>query len=219
MHNINLFRHTALAGTFLLGLGITAAAQPRVDKNVVFGMYSGSALLLDVHYPAQPNALLLGASNVESAPRTSLEYKTAWAASPINYVSKDDLPTLLIHGDADRTVPFDQSELMESAPKDSRCTCVVDPHRGSRSWADVSGGERLARLQNGDSEVVRAVLAKAIAGSVVGRQSTRWLTRTGADGNEMRAPAAQSRPLDHATQAVPVVDRLRRETFEMFREA
>ena len=31
--------------------------------------------------------------------------------------------------------------------------------------------------------------------------------------------AAQCRPLDHATQAVPVVDRLRRETFEMFREA
>jgi acetyl esterase/lipase len=262
MHNINVFRRTALVGTFLLGLGVIAAAQPRVEKNVVYGMYSGSALLLDVHYPAQPNgfgivfiagsgwsaplgysatplkespqvemyvpslvqagytvftvthraiptfrfpapvedvqravrfirynaarygidaariggsggssgahlvsllatmdgagdpldpdpinresaklqcitaraapidllnqkintglgadalALLLGASNVESAPRTSLEYKTAWAASPINYVSKDDPPTLLIHGDADRTVPFDQSELMESA--------------------------------------------------------------------------------------------------------
>lgn len=30
-------------------------AQSRVDSNVVYGMYSGLALLLDVHYPASPN--------------------------------------------------------------------------------------------------------------------------------------------------------------------
>jgi acetyl esterase/lipase len=33
----------------------TGAAQPRVDKNVVYGMYSGLALLMDVHWPAAPN--------------------------------------------------------------------------------------------------------------------------------------------------------------------
>ena len=257
-------RRTSLAAFVLLGLGATAVAQPRVERNVVYGMYSGAALLLDVHYPARPNgfgivfiagsgwsaplgysaaplkespqvemyvpsltqagytvftvshraiptfrlpapvedvqravrfirhnaaqygvdagriggfggssgahlvsllatmvgagdpidadpinresaklqcvavraapvdlldakintslgadalALFLGASNVESAPKTSVEYKTAWAASPINYVSKDDPPVLLIHGDADRTVPFDQSERMEVALK------------------------------------------------------------------------------------------------------
>ncbi|MBI4663226.1 MAG: alpha/beta hydrolase fold domain-containing protein [Verrucomicrobia bacterium] len=32
-----------------------AAAQSRVETNVVYGMYSGLALLLDVHYPAAPN--------------------------------------------------------------------------------------------------------------------------------------------------------------------
>ena len=32
-----------------------ATAAPRVDKNVVYGMYSGMALLLDVHYPEQSN--------------------------------------------------------------------------------------------------------------------------------------------------------------------
>ena len=31
------------------------AAQSRVEKNVVFGMYSGLALLMDVHRPAVPN--------------------------------------------------------------------------------------------------------------------------------------------------------------------
>jgi dipeptidyl aminopeptidase/acylaminoacyl peptidase len=60
-------------------------------------------------------ALLLGANVTESTPKTSAEYKVAWAASPINYVSRDDPPTLLVHGDADRTVPFNQSEMMEAA--------------------------------------------------------------------------------------------------------
>ncbi|OLC42594.1 MAG: hypothetical protein AUH43_22300 [Acidobacteria bacterium 13_1_40CM_65_14] len=60
-------------------------------------------------------ALLLGARADESTPKASIEYKTAWAASPINYVSPDDAPILLIHGDADRTVPFRQSEMMEAA--------------------------------------------------------------------------------------------------------
>jgi acetyl esterase/lipase len=31
------------------------SAQARVDRNVVYGMYSGLALLMDVHHPAQPN--------------------------------------------------------------------------------------------------------------------------------------------------------------------
>ena len=60
-------------------------------------------------------ALLLGVRVVESTPKTSMEYKTAWAASPINYVSSDDASFLLVHGDADRTVPFHQSEVMAAA--------------------------------------------------------------------------------------------------------
>lgn len=39
----------------LIALGAPAGAQGRVDSNVVYGMYSGTALLLDVHYPAKPN--------------------------------------------------------------------------------------------------------------------------------------------------------------------
>ncbi|MEE8361474.1 MAG: alpha/beta hydrolase, partial [Gemmatimonadales bacterium] len=41
-----------------LGLMVFAAplaAQARVDQNVVYGMYSGLALLMDVHHPAEPN--------------------------------------------------------------------------------------------------------------------------------------------------------------------
>ena len=42
--------------------GTTAPAQPnlpadKVDRNVVYGMYSGLALLMDVYYPKQPNGI------------------------------------------------------------------------------------------------------------------------------------------------------------------
>ena len=38
-------------------------------------------------------------------------------ASPVTHVSPDDPPFLLIHGDADKIVPYQQSELMEAALK------------------------------------------------------------------------------------------------------
>ena len=44
-----------VSGVLLLGVSDVASAQARVDRNVVYGMYSGTALLLDVHYPAKPN--------------------------------------------------------------------------------------------------------------------------------------------------------------------
>ena len=34
-----------------------ALAEARIEKNVVYGMYSGVVLLMDVQYPAQPNGL------------------------------------------------------------------------------------------------------------------------------------------------------------------
>lgn len=39
----------------LLALATTLAAQTRVEANVIYGMYSGLALLLDVHHPEKPN--------------------------------------------------------------------------------------------------------------------------------------------------------------------
>ena len=45
----------SVLGLFLLAGASHAAAQPRVDKNVVYGMYSGLALLMDVHRPEKPN--------------------------------------------------------------------------------------------------------------------------------------------------------------------
>jgi acetyl esterase/lipase len=50
-------------------------------------------------------------------PPTSLEYRTFRDASPVHYVTKDDPPFLLMHGDADPVVPFKHSEVMEQALK------------------------------------------------------------------------------------------------------
>ena len=48
-------RPLCIALTIILSVATPATAEPRVEKNVVYGMYSGLALLLDVHYPEKPN--------------------------------------------------------------------------------------------------------------------------------------------------------------------
>ena len=47
--------------------------------------------------------------------KTTQQYQAYWKASPINYVTADDPPFLMIHGDADRSVPILGSESMERA--------------------------------------------------------------------------------------------------------
>ncbi len=47
--------------------------------------------------------------------QNSLEYKQYVEASPITYVTADDPSFLLLHGDADKVVPFNQSEVFEAA--------------------------------------------------------------------------------------------------------
>jgi acetyl esterase/lipase len=46
-------------GVVLLTASQMTFAQARVDKNVVYGMYSGLALLMDVYRPAQPNGIAI----------------------------------------------------------------------------------------------------------------------------------------------------------------
>src|SRR5687767_15605995 len=44
---------TALVACLLVPAAVPA--QTRIEKNVIYGMYSGSALLMDVHRPETPN--------------------------------------------------------------------------------------------------------------------------------------------------------------------
>ena len=58
--------------------------------------------------------------------------------SPINHVTSDDPPTLIIHGDADKLVPLQQAESIIAKLKDVDVTAelVVKPGAG-HGWADM----------------------------------------------------------------------------------
>jgi len=45
----------AISSSALVAKPPAAAAAPSVERNVIYGMVSGAALLLDVHRPARPN--------------------------------------------------------------------------------------------------------------------------------------------------------------------
>jgi acetyl esterase/lipase len=52
-------RAFAAIAVILCGVPGTTAAQPRVERNVVYGIYSGLAFLMDVHRPAEPNGIAI----------------------------------------------------------------------------------------------------------------------------------------------------------------
>ena len=88
---INRLRPLAVAGLALLALSAPASAQSRVGTNVVYGMYSGTALLLDVHYPAQPNGfgiIFLGELLITSASRRLTLLRVKLGASPVRIAKR-----------------------------------------------------------------------------------------------------------------------------------
>lgn len=46
-------------------------------------------------------------------------------ASPVKFATKDDAPSLLVHGDKDDLVPLEQSEFLEQALKSAQVPCEV----------------------------------------------------------------------------------------------
>jgi acetyl esterase/lipase len=52
-----MIKHVGRGMALTILLASAAFAQPRIEKNVVFGMYSGLALLMDVYHPVQSNGL------------------------------------------------------------------------------------------------------------------------------------------------------------------
>ena len=60
--------------------------------------------------PKAPEALLIGGPVQENRQKAA-------RANPITYVTRDDPPFLIMHGEADRTVPVNQSELLDAALK------------------------------------------------------------------------------------------------------
>ncbi len=67
---------------------------------------------IDHNAKDSPESKLLGGPILENKEK-------AKAASPITYITKDDPPFLIFHGDKDMTVPFNQSEKLTKALKAS----------------------------------------------------------------------------------------------------
>ena len=82
-------------------------------------LYASPLDLLRIEDRTGEIALLLGSPVTQSASPSSPEHRAARDASPMSHVSRGDPPVLLIHGDADLTVPFEQSELMERTLRDA----------------------------------------------------------------------------------------------------
>ncbi|MGP0062408.1 MAG: alpha/beta hydrolase fold domain-containing protein [Isosphaeraceae bacterium] len=81
--------------------------------------------------PESPESELVGGSLQDHK-------EAARAASPITYVTRDDPPFLIFHGDADPAVPFNQSERLSKALKEAGVDCLFVPvlgagHGGFRS--------------------------------------------------------------------------------------
>lgn len=58
--------------------------------------------------------------------------------SPIYHVTKDDAPTLIIHGDADKLVPIQQAEIIIEKFKEAGVPCELVTKKGaSHGWPDM----------------------------------------------------------------------------------
>jgi len=74
--------------------------------------------------PDSPESKLIGGALLENKEKAA-------KASPITYVSKDAPPFLIMHGDRDRTVPFNQSELLYAALKQAGVDATFVPMKGA----------------------------------------------------------------------------------------
>lgn len=74
--------------------------------------------------PDSPESRLIGGPLLENKDKGA-------NASPITYVSKDAPAFLIMHGDRDRTVPFNQSELLYAALKKAGVDATLVPLKGA----------------------------------------------------------------------------------------
>jgi acetyl esterase/lipase len=65
-----------------------------------------------VDNPKSPEAQLIGGAIQENRDKAA-------KANPISFVTKDDAAFLIVHGSADKSVPYNQSELLEAALKNA----------------------------------------------------------------------------------------------------
>ncbi len=90
--------------------------------------------------------LLLGARLREGMDPAATEMRIAIEASPVTYASADDPPFLLIHGDADETVPYSQSEKLRDSLKKVGVKAELVRIKGAGHGPSMPGADEDARI-------------------------------------------------------------------------
>jgi dipeptidyl aminopeptidase/acylaminoacyl peptidase len=92
--------------------------------------------------PNSPEAKLIGGPLKDNMDKVV-------AASPVTYVTRDDPPFLIMHGDQDRVVPLRQSQLLTDALKQAGVpvTFVTIAGAGHGSFARIDGGKYLEQVR------------------------------------------------------------------------
>nr|WP_272924444.1 alpha/beta hydrolase [Streptomyces sp. SID4923] len=100
-------------------------AEPDSEVQAVVAWYAPSDLTTQGRDPGSPESLLLG-------PEAAQQEEARRLAGPLAHVSAAAPPTLLVHGDADRLVPSDQSRALAAALTAAGATAelVVVPGAG-----------------------------------------------------------------------------------------
>lgn len=98
---------------------------------------------LPADYPSQCIARLFGGSIEKMR-------EPARKANPITFVSKDDPPFLIMHGDKDSLVPLSQSEMLTSALKKAGAQVEfrVLPGRGHETFSDQESLQKVEQFFN-----------------------------------------------------------------------
>lgn len=78
---------------------------------------------MDHDAPDSPESQLLGGPPKQNR-------AIARTANPITYITKDDPPFLIVHGDLDRTVPYNQSQILHKALTKAGVDSTFIPVRG-----------------------------------------------------------------------------------------
>jgi acetyl esterase/lipase len=90
--------------------------------------------------PRSPESLLLGGA-VKEKP------ELAKAANPLTYITPDDPPFLIVHGDLDPIVPLQQSELLFTALKSAKLSAHFHTIHGAGHGPGFDGPEIIPMVQ------------------------------------------------------------------------
>lgn len=94
----------------------------------------------DHNAPDSPESKLIGGPVQEHPGKVR-------AANPITYVTRDDPPMLLVHGDRDATVPYGQSVLLETALKNAGTPFIFRTVKGAGHGDGFGEDEYRATLE------------------------------------------------------------------------